>query len=86
MVCKVVTTGRSTSRRMAENVAPRPAAIDPELMLQTDHVEAVEPKEVHRLLIVAQALLLDLEPHFRRVVVAFRHVIDGQHRAFRTGY
>jgi hypothetical protein len=27
--------------------------------------------------------LPDLEPHFRRIVVAFRHVIDGHHAAFR---
>ena len=66
-----------------QNMAARPAAIDPELMLQADHVEAVEPQEVHRLLIVAQALLLDLELHFRPIVVTFRHVIDGQHAALR---
>ena len=48
-------------------------------MLQTEHVKAVEPKEVHRLLIVAQALLLEFELHFRPIVITFRHVIDGQH-------
>jgi hypothetical protein len=57
------------------------AAIDPELMLQTEHVEAVEPKEVHRLLIVTQAMLLNFELHILPVIVTFRHVIDGQHCA-----
>ena len=66
-----------------QDMAPRSAAIDPELMLQTDHVKAVEPKEVHRLLIIAQALLLDFKLHFRPVVITFGHVIDGQHAALR---
>ncbi len=64
-------------------MAARSAAIDPELMLQTEHVKAVKSKEVHRFLIVAQAFLLDFELHFLLIIVAFRHVIDGQHAAFR---
>ncbi len=69
---------------LAENgqyVAPRSAAINPELMLQADRIEAVEAQEVHRLLIVAQALLLQFKLHFRTIVIAFRHVVDGQHAA-----
>ena len=68
-----------------QDVAPGPAAVDPELMLQTDRVEAVEAQEVHRFLIVAQALLLQLELHFRPVVVTFWHVIDRQHAKLRVG-
>ncbi len=67
-----------------QDVAARAAAIDSELMLQTEHVEAVETKEVHRFLIVAQALLLDLEPDFLAIIISFRQVIDGQHAAFRV--
>jgi hypothetical protein len=68
----------------SQNMAARSAAIDPELVLQTEHVKAVEPKEVHRLLIVAQALLLNFELHILPVIVTFGHVIDGQHCAFRA--
>ena len=59
------------------------AAVDAELVLQAEHVETVEAKKVGRFAIVAQTLLLDLEPHLRRIVVAFRHVIHGQHAAPR---
>ena len=59
-----------------EDVPPRLAAEDAVLVLQRDDVDVAEVEKVGRAAIGIEVLLLELELHFPRVVVAFGDVVD----------
>ena len=61
-----------TARRPAENA---------ELMLHANHVHVGDVEEIRRAQVGRQVLLHNLEPHFRRIIVAARQVIDRDDQA-----
>src|ERR1700682_2397302 len=61
------------------------AAINAELVLQTDHVGIAEVEKVSRPQVRVKILLGDLESYLARIVVTRFNVVDRHHAAFDFG-
>ena len=78
-VWRVVTTGMRRFCKQADDIVARLAAIDAELVLEADGIDAVHVEEVDGAAVVADDPLADLELHLGRIVVAARDVVH-RHR------
>ena len=65
-----------TSLSKRQQMAARRSAVDAELVLHAEHIDVVEVQEVRRAPVGIEVLLVKLEAHTRRIVVAFRAIID----------
>ena len=66
-----------------QHMAARRPAENPELMLHANHVHVRDVQEIRRAQIRRQILLRDLEPHFRRIIITFREIIDRHDEALQ---
>ena len=55
-------------------------------MLNTDHIYIVEVKQIGRLAVISKVVLIDFEPHLRRIVIAVRLIIHRNCPAVYIGY
>ena len=67
-----------------DDVAAGRTAEDAVFVLEADDVGVGEIEEIGRPQVRVDLLLLDFEPHLRRVVVALRDVVDRNHESSRT--
>ena len=68
-----------------DDVAAGRAAEDAVFVLEADDIGVGEIEEIGRPQVGVDLLLLDFEPHLRRVVVSRRDVVDRHHEAIRPG-
>ena len=69
----------------SQQMAPRRPAINAELVLHRDDLDVVDVQKLRRAPVGIQLLLLDLERHARRIIVALRPVVHRPHDAMRLG-
>ena len=84
-MCSVVTIGIRRSRKQPDDVAAGRAAEDSVFVLKADDIGVGEIEKIGSPQVRVDLLLFDFEPHFGRIVVTGRDVVDRHDEAVRPG-